>query len=65
MASKADLRIGKFQRFFWYSSESVERINAQASALSLQAVVMQSVTLAVKALPLEPSSRGKPTNRIS
>ena len=65
LASKADLRIGKFQRLFWKSSSSVERMKAQAPALSLQVVVMQRVASELKALPVEPSSRGKPTKRAS
>ena len=40
-------------------------MKAQAPALSLQVVVMQRVASELKALPVEPSSRGKPTKRAS
>lgn len=40
-------------------------MKAHAPDLSLQVVEMESVQLALNALPLEPSSRGKPIKRMS
>ena len=47
---------------YLYSVDSIQR---RQLVIALSDMPYQSVTLAVKALPLEPSSRGKPTNRIS